>query len=144
MDKPQEGKIYALTGATGAKAISNGNTWAESEVKKEITAKEIPKIVKKALAEIYGFKNVTANRGRGTAWGWVEARIKVAKPSSCICSPTTRYCEACRLTLRTAEANANKAVYAAMNMAGAKFYTYCSDDGMGVERDEFLLQADFI
>jgi hypothetical protein len=30
---PVSGKMYALTGAPGAKCISNGNTWADSEVK---------------------------------------------------------------------------------------------------------------
>ena len=32
-DKPEEGKVYALTGATGTRCIANGNTWKESEVK---------------------------------------------------------------------------------------------------------------
>ena len=32
-DKPEEGKVYALTGAPGSRCIANGNTWAESEVK---------------------------------------------------------------------------------------------------------------
>jgi len=32
-DKPEEGKVYALTGATGTACIANGNTWQESEVK---------------------------------------------------------------------------------------------------------------
>tara|TARA_Y100000289_G_scaffold49644_1_gene50328 strand:- start:472 stop:660 length:189 start_codon:yes stop_codon:yes gene_type:complete len=32
-DKPEEGKVYALTGAPGARCIANGNTWKESEVK---------------------------------------------------------------------------------------------------------------
>ena len=32
-DKPEYGKQYALTGQKGDKCISNGNTWAESEVK---------------------------------------------------------------------------------------------------------------
>ncbi len=32
-DKPEYGKQYRLTGGTGTPAISNGNTWAESEVK---------------------------------------------------------------------------------------------------------------
>ena len=32
--KPEPGKEYALTGKTGDKCIANGNTWAESEVKK--------------------------------------------------------------------------------------------------------------
>ena len=31
-DKPQAGKIYSLTGATGTNCIANGNTWADSEV----------------------------------------------------------------------------------------------------------------
>ena len=32
-DKPEEGKVYSLTGAKGTACISNGNTWKESEVK---------------------------------------------------------------------------------------------------------------
>ena len=32
-DKPEEGKVYALTGARGTRCIANGNTWTESEVK---------------------------------------------------------------------------------------------------------------
>ena len=32
-DKPEEGKVYALTGGPGARCIANGNTWKESEVK---------------------------------------------------------------------------------------------------------------
>ena len=31
-DKPEAGKVYALTGARGSRCIANGNTWAESEV----------------------------------------------------------------------------------------------------------------
>ena len=33
---PQPGKVYALTGGTGAKCISNGKTWAESEIKQRV------------------------------------------------------------------------------------------------------------
>ena len=32
-DKPQPGKVYALTGAPKSRCIANGNTWSESEVK---------------------------------------------------------------------------------------------------------------
>ena len=32
-DKPEEGKVYALTGARGMRSIAKGNTWKESEVK---------------------------------------------------------------------------------------------------------------
>ena len=31
-DKPEAGKVYALTGARGTNCIANGNSWKESEV----------------------------------------------------------------------------------------------------------------
>ena len=31
-DKPEEGKVYALTGGPGSKCIANGFSWADSEV----------------------------------------------------------------------------------------------------------------
>ena len=34
-DEPEPGKIYALTGGPDDRAISNGNSWAESEVKED-------------------------------------------------------------------------------------------------------------
>jgi len=34
-DKPEAGKIYALTGAPGSRCIANGYTWAESEVQED-------------------------------------------------------------------------------------------------------------
>ena len=35
-DKPQAGKLYALTGGRGSKCIANGNTWEESVVGEEV------------------------------------------------------------------------------------------------------------
>ena len=35
-DKPEAGKLYALTGAPGSKCIANGNTWEESVVGEEV------------------------------------------------------------------------------------------------------------
>ena len=35
-DKPQAGKLYALTGGPGSKCIANGNTWEESVVGEEV------------------------------------------------------------------------------------------------------------
>ena len=32
-NKPEDGKVYSLTGAKGTACIANGNTWKESEVK---------------------------------------------------------------------------------------------------------------
>ena len=37
-DKPEDGKVYALTGGPGSRCIANGNTWAESEVKEQAGA----------------------------------------------------------------------------------------------------------
>ena len=34
-DKPEDGKVYALTGGPGSRCIANGNTWAESEVEQQ-------------------------------------------------------------------------------------------------------------
>ena len=31
-DKPEEGKVYALTGGPGSKCIANGFSWKDSEV----------------------------------------------------------------------------------------------------------------
>ena len=32
-DKPEAGKVYALTGGPGSRCIANGNSWKEIEVK---------------------------------------------------------------------------------------------------------------
>jgi len=32
VDKPEAGKVYALTGGPGSRCIANGNSWSESEV----------------------------------------------------------------------------------------------------------------
>tara|TARA_R100000664_G_scaffold7776_3_gene13031 strand:- start:1158 stop:1358 length:201 start_codon:yes stop_codon:yes gene_type:complete len=34
-DKPEPGKVYALTGAPGARCIANGYSWKDSVVKEE-------------------------------------------------------------------------------------------------------------
>ncbi len=34
-DRPEAGKIYALTDGEGKPCIANGDTWAQSEVKKD-------------------------------------------------------------------------------------------------------------
>lgn len=46
-DRPEPGKIYALTGGSEQPSISKGNTWAESEVKRPIwEKKDLPTIPK--------------------------------------------------------------------------------------------------
>jgi hypothetical protein len=37
-DKPEAGKVYALTGGPGSRCIANGNSWKESEVDQDLAA----------------------------------------------------------------------------------------------------------
>ena len=37
-NKPEAGKVYALTGGPGSRCIANGNTWKESEVVQDLAA----------------------------------------------------------------------------------------------------------
>jgi hypothetical protein len=37
-DKPEAGKVYALTGGPGSRCIANGNTWKDSEVSQDLAA----------------------------------------------------------------------------------------------------------
>jgi hypothetical protein len=37
-NKPEAGKVYALTGGPGSRCIANGNTWKESEVAQDLAA----------------------------------------------------------------------------------------------------------
>jgi hypothetical protein len=37
-DKPEAGKVYALTGGPGSRCIANGNSWKESEVVQDLAA----------------------------------------------------------------------------------------------------------
>ena len=37
-NKPEAGKVYALTGGPGSRCIANGNSWKESEVDQDLAA----------------------------------------------------------------------------------------------------------
>lgn len=99
---------------------------------------EITKIVKSILSSRYGFKNVSVTRGKGTASGWVDARITVAKPENCFCT-NTGWCQVCREKINKTSEEAREVVYAEMEKQGKEFYNY-SDD-MGGENDCFSLRV---
>ena len=42
-DKPEDGKVYALTGGPGSRCIANGNSWKESEVVQDLAAPALKK-----------------------------------------------------------------------------------------------------
>ena len=50
-DKPQAGKIYSLTGATGTNCIANGNTWADSEVVEKTKSNPLDSMTEKEIKE---------------------------------------------------------------------------------------------
>lgn len=110
---------------------------------KAMSTTEITKIVKTALAERFGFKNVSVKRGRGTASGWVDAKVEIERPHDCFCKENEPYCSRCKEQLRDVNDEARKRVYDAMQKAGVKFSTYYSDDGYNTERDCFLLHINF-
>lgn len=93
------------------------------------------KVIKKALSEKYGAKNVTVVRGKGTAYGWVTAQVCVSKvgitEDYSWSSPTHK--------------EAVEIAYKAMKENGLKFYTYYSDDYSDPEpRDEFMLEVRYV
>tara|TARA_R100000656_G_C3905783_1_gene119798 strand:+ start:265 stop:486 length:222 start_codon:yes stop_codon:yes gene_type:complete len=45
--KPEEGKVYALTGGPKAACIANGNTWADSKVKPKYNKLAVDQEIKK-------------------------------------------------------------------------------------------------
>lgn len=85
-------------------------------------ANPLIKPIKKALSEIYGYKNVSVRNRSGTAWGWVEIEV------------TTDYEDHWDKS-REVE---NQAIEA-LKKENLKPYTYCSDDGYNTESYEMLV-----
>lgn len=109
-----------------------------------VAPKEVAAIVRSALRPRYGHRHVRVTCESGTAYGWIDARIEIVRPSECFCAPGSTYCGRCREALNTAAAEARKIVYEAMRKAGAEFGTFTSDDGYNTQSDEFILAASFI
>lgn len=110
--------------------------------------KDLAKVVKKALAAEYGFKNVRVGCGRGTAAGWVEARVELNKKSpSCEVCPAPQYfdkCYKCRDEMRNERLKAQQIAHTAVKQANLEFYKYSSDDGYGSEHAEFLMEIGYL
>ena len=77
--------------------------------------------IKKALAKKYGYKNVSVKNGSGTAWGWVDATVKIDEPKD------RAEADRIREEAKTISRNALKEI-------GLKFYTYNENS------EEFILQ----
>lgn len=99
------------------------------------------KVVKKALANKYGYRNVRVVNGTGTAWGWVEAKVTMPKPQG-YDEQVMNLNRRSPLELQ-AEKEAEAIAYEAVKNAGLKFYTYADDGGYG-DHDCFLLSVYFV
>lgn len=102
-------------------------------------------VIKRALVEKYGYKNVRVVRGRGTACGWVEARVRIDEPMpSCDLCKDSSYgrCYKCSEKWRNDRSKAQNIAYDAMKKAGLKFGTWYGDDDYA--KDEFLLDIDYL
>ena len=77
-DKPEAGKVYALTGARGTSCIANGNSWKESEVHGE-HAVTIDWGQEKQERKTYTFASAAELeaflKGVGEADGWLRYEI---------------------------------------------------------------------
>lgn len=102
------------------------------------------KPIKSALSKEYGYKNVSVKNGRGTAWGWVEASISLPKPIDCGCSINEHYCQSCKDKVNKITKEGTEIAREALKKDNLSFHTYCSDDGFGTDREEFLLQINLI
>lgn len=76
------------------------------------------KIIKKALAKKFGFKNVSVKNGTGTAWGWVHVYIVVEGETKGI----------------------SEVVEKMIKDTGVKLYTYADDMGYG-DHDCLLVEV---
>ena len=115
------------------------------------------KPAKKALANKYGYRNVSVKNGNGTAWGWVEIKINnQSKPELCErCksikenSPFPLFgndymCHECREKQSYIRKEAQNIIHKAWQEAGLKVYTYCVDDGYNSESEEVLIDVNYI
>lgn len=127
-----------------ASDVSNNLVTRAMETIKEHSTNEIAAIVRKALTNRYGRKSVSVTKGRGTAGGWIHATIETKKPHDCFCKKGETYCQRCVERIKETSKEARKIAYDAIEKKGAKFMTYCADDGFNTDRDCFMLQTRLI
>jgi len=88
-------------------------------------AKKETSVIKKALAEVFGAKNLSVRRGTGTAYCWIEVQI-TSQPGD---DRSTVYAKAQGI-IRDLEKEGK-----------IKLSTYCTDDGQGKDRKCLLIDV---
>ena len=91
--------------------------------------------VKKALVNKYGYKNVSVNNGKGTAWGWVQIRLDQPHAKDCSCEGYN-YGQSCKDVINNTNHEAEVLAKKAIKESGQEAYKFYSDDGYNTEIDE--------
>ena len=87
------------------------------------------------------FQNLKCIGGRGTAYGWVTLEFDEKKLENCTCDPIRWYhCQPCA----NVRSKAEEKVYALIKKQAVKLYTYCSDDGSGMDRDCMIIHINLV
>jgi hypothetical protein len=106
---------------------------------------DISSETKKALIPYFGREYVSVKRGRGTAWGWIHANVRIPRPADCKCKQLaeerkfngfSKHCTACKETITLSERVIDAAV------KNIQFNKYADDMGYG-DHSEFLAQVNF-
>ena len=94
-------------------------------------ANPLIKPIKEGLSKIYGYKNVSVRNGQGTAWGWVEIKVKTDYEDG---ERNEGYFNKSREIEHQAVEILQK--------AGLKPYTFTADDGYYTEHNDILVQVE--
>jgi hypothetical protein len=95
------------------------------------------RLIKAALAEEFGWGNVSVRGDRGTAYGWVNIKVRVKKPHSGECDLFCPFCRDFRDKVRAR-------VWQILKQTGLdrEIGTYYSD--VGDERKECIIDVELI
>jgi len=100
-----------------------------------IKTSEKTKAIRKALSDVYGYKNVSVTKSTGTASHWITIKVKIQKPKDCRCKGwTLDKCASCKGVCVVTREKVEKMSVLALKEIGTEFDTYCSDYGYNTER----------
>ena len=111
-------------------------------------------LVKKALAKVFGYKNVSVVRDRGTAYGWIRCSVTLLeRPKGCYCADRDRikaeveswlYNEHTNCTICTEHRYEQGRIVEDITLkAGANIGHYYADDGYNTQRPQISCDAHY-
>jgi len=95
------------------------------------------RLIKKALAAEFGYENVSVRGRRGTAYGWVEIKVRAKKPHDGECD---WYCQICRDEIY----RIRKKVWEILRKHGLDRELHTYYDDMGEKHEECIIDVELI